>query len=77
MLIAPVLSEMSVVGLTWVCPKSLYRFLNHNASFPDSHRAIYSVSIEDRAVTICLFDHHVIALPVAMKTYPEVDFPLS
>src|SRR6266852_2845415 len=76
-LTAPVLSEFSMVGFCWMSPSSLYRFLNHDASFPDSHRAIYSASVVLMAVTDCLFDLQVIAPPAAMKTYPVVDFPSS
>jgi hypothetical protein len=74
---APVLSHVIFVGFCWVSRNSRYKFCNHEASFPASHRAIYSASVEDCTVTGCLLDHQVIAPFAAMKTYPVVDFMSS
>jgi hypothetical protein len=36
-------------------------------------KAIYSASVDDKAIVACFRDPHVIAALPARKTYPEVD----
>jgi hypothetical protein len=74
---APVLSHVIFIGFCWVSHNSRYKFRNHEASFPASHRAIYSASVEDCAITGCLLDRQVIAPFAAMKTYLVMDFMSS
>src|SRR6267154_579479 len=75
--IAPRLSHLILSGEVIRSPSSEYRFQNQCISVPVWVRATYSTSVEDKAVSVCLFDFHRIAPPVVMHTIPVVDFFLS
>jgi len=68
-----VLSCMITIGLFWVNPNSLFKFLSQDASLPASQRAMYSALMEDSAVMLCLLNHQVITPSAAIKTYPVVN----
>src|SRR6267154_3840877 len=71
---APRLSHLILIGEVIGSPSSEYRFRNQRISVPAWARATYSASVEDKAVSVCLFDFHRIAPLAAMHTIPVVDF---
>ena len=67
------LSPINAVGIFWGNPSSSLKFLSQHASHPASDSATYSASVNDKATTVCFFDHQVIVPPAAKKTYSDVD----
>src|SRR5882757_4674589 len=67
------LSHLILSGEVIGSPSSEYRFWNQHISVPAWARATYSTSVEDKAVSVCLFDFHRIAPPAVMHTIPVVD----
>jgi hypothetical protein len=57
--IDPSLSPRIMVGNFCANPSSLNRFRNQCASRAASDKAIYSASVDERAITDCFFEYHV------------------
>jgi len=77
MAIEPLLSPRIVVGKICMNPNLRNKLLNQRALRAASDKAIYSASVDDKAVIDCFLENQVIAPPAIMKTYPEVNFWLS
>ena len=52
---------------------SWYKLQSQHASCLASDNAIYSASVDDKAIVVSFLDHHVIAPPPTIKTYPDTD----
>ena len=55
-------------------PSSENRLLNQQALCTTLDKAMYSTSIDNKAVIDCFLENQVIDQLAIMKTYPEVDF---
>ena len=70
---APWLSSKTVVGPVCSSLTSLSKFLNQTVSCAALHKAMYSASVDDNAITDCFLElQETVQLPTR-NTYPEVD----
>ena len=56
---------------------SFNNWFNHNASFIDVVKALYSASVKDNDTVFCFALFHVIMQLFNLNTYPDVDFRSS
>ncbi len=73
---APLLSQWSETtdSMEETTTSSVTNFFIQTASFAASDTVIYSASVVESAIALCLELFQLTAPPLQMNTYPEVDF---